>query len=453
MTFLLESLGFILSEKSVTSPAQTIEFLGMVVNSITMTIQVPGEKIKKIRQEAKTLLRSEEPSAREVSRIIGKMTAMSQAILPAPLFYRTLQRDLTRVLEAGEQSYDTPCPLSPGAREELQWWTMYLERWNGKSLLVQQPNVVIESDASLRGWGAASDEITTGGPWSPQEKQYHINCLEILAASLAVKTFVKNKSDLTILVMIDNTTAVSYINHLGGPVSPLATEITKQLWMWCLERNITLKAQYLPGTQNVRADAESRLMRDRSDWMLNQHIFQRIQDVLGPLTIDMFASRLAAQLPRFFSWRPDPLAEATDALLQDWGGLEAYANPPWNLLGRVIAKVQKEAVQKVVLVAPVWPAQHWYPILLDLLIDYPRVIPQQEDTILGTAESEIPAVIPQLAVWPISGKGLRQKAFQRELLNSSWPHGGQNHPNHMIPCSKSGLAGVRNGIQIPFLDL
>ena len=51
--------------------------------------------------------------------------------------------------------------------------------------------------------------------------------------------------ELTVLLKIDNTTAVTYINRLGGPVSLLATEITKELWLWCLQRNITLKAQHL----------------------------------------------------------------------------------------------------------------------------------------------------------------------------------------------------------------
>ena len=62
------------------------------------------------------------------------------------------------------------------------------------------------------------------------------------------------------------------------------------LWMWCLERDITIKAQYLPGVENVRADSESRVMQDRSDWMLNRQIFQAIQAQLGPVDLDLFAS-------------------------------------------------------------------------------------------------------------------------------------------------------------------
>ena len=73
---------------------------------------------------------------------------------------------------------------------------------------------------------------------------------------------------------------------------------------------------------------------------------------------NLFASCLTFQLPWFFSWRPDPLAEAINAFLQDWKGLSGYAIPLWNLhvIGRVLATVEKPA-EEVVLVAPIWPLQ------------------------------------------------------------------------------------------------
>jgi len=55
--FLLENLGLIVNcKKSILGPSQEIEFLGMIVNSISMDLKLPGEKIRKIRQEAYRLL-------------------------------------------------------------------------------------------------------------------------------------------------------------------------------------------------------------------------------------------------------------------------------------------------------------------------------------------------------------------------------------------------------------
>ena len=204
------------------------------------------------------------PTARGVSRLLGKFDSVSQAIPPGPLFCRAIQRDLASALDASDQCYNTPCCLSPAAIEEMEWWNSQLTAWNRKSLVLRQPNLQIESDASLIGWGASCQGTQTGGPWSQQEKSLHINCLELLAATLAVKTFLKYQENKRVLLLLDNQTAVAYINNLGGTVSAHATELPRNLWMWCLWREILLTAQHLPGKENVKADMESRVMRDCS---------------------------------------------------------------------------------------------------------------------------------------------------------------------------------------------
>ena len=166
--------------------------------------------------------------------------------------------------------------------------------------------IIIGSDASLQGWGATCEGKLTRGPWSPQEQTLHINCLELLAATLAIQTFAKERSGISVLLRIDNTTAVAYINRKGGTVSPTLSHLEKTMWLWCMERNISLKAQHLPGVMNSIADRESRAWSDRSEWKLSPKIFQRINSQLGPLSTDLFASRLSNQLPTFVSWKPDP---------------------------------------------------------------------------------------------------------------------------------------------------
>ena len=48
---------------------------------------------------------------------------------------------------------------------------------------------------------------------------------------------------------------------------------------------------------------------------------------MGPLKVDMFASCLTHQLPRYFNWKPDPAAEATDAFIQDWSPFSWVCKP------------------------------------------------------------------------------------------------------------------------------
>ena len=103
-------------------------------------------------------------------------------------------------------------------------------------------------------------------------------------------------------------------------------------------------------------------MKDQCDWMLNQSIFHQIMSLMGSLEVDLFASRLTRQLPRFYSWRPDPEAEATDAFMQDWSVCRGFANPPWCLIPRCLTKVKMQAA-RLVLITPLWKTQPWYVIM------------------------------------------------------------------------------------------
>ena len=78
----------------------------------------------------------------------------------------------------------------------------------------------------------------------------------------------------------------------------------------------TDRSEYILGVVNVVADTKSRLIKDRTNWKLHPKLFQQINQIWGPLQVDLFASRLSTQMPCYFSWRPDPLAEATEAFSQ-----------------------------------------------------------------------------------------------------------------------------------------
>ena len=127
---------------------------------------------------------------------------------------------------------------------------------------------------------------------------------------------------------------------------------------------------------------------------------------LGPLEVDLFASRLTNQLQTFVSWRPDLMAMATDTFTLDWAELRAYANPPWNLIGGVLAQTRRQQAE-LVLMAPVWKAQGWYPTGNAIKGSTPD--PQE-----GEPHHSLPEVVLQLAVWTISGSTTRTAKFQRE---------------------------------------
>ena len=164
-------------------------------------------------------------------------------------------------------------PLDIAAKEELQWWYQHLQEWNGKPIAMMDPDMVIETDASLLGWGARCTNIQTGGLWSDEEGMMHINCLELLAGAFAVKAFRKASKDIHIRLRMDNTTAVSYINKMGVTHSHTLAKMAYSLWQWCLGRGIVLSAEHLPGSQNMFADRESRTFHSLAEWQLHKMVF------------------------------------------------------------------------------------------------------------------------------------------------------------------------------------
>ena len=75
----------------------------------------------------------------------------------------------------------------------------------------------------------------TGGVWSPEEATHYINYLELLGAFLAIKAFGKTWYNITVLLQLDNITAMSYINQKGGTVSKALCQLVITIWFWCTE--------------------------------------------------------------------------------------------------------------------------------------------------------------------------------------------------------------------------
>lgn len=178
--------------------------------------------------------------------------------------------------------------------------------------------------------------------------------------------------------------------------------------------------------------------------------------VLGACDIDLFASYKNTQIEAFYSWRPDPKSLAVDALSQSWKGRHPYLFPPFSLIDRCLRKIKEEEVQAALLVAPLWPARTWFPLLLEMISDIPRLLPADKLLVSDPLGNPHPLQVQQrlkLVAWSISGSPLKHKELLERLPISTVPHGeNQLHPltSH---AGRDGLVGVVEGRQIPLRPL
>ena len=102
-------------------------------------------------------------------------------------------------------------------------------------------------------------------------------------------------------------------------------------------------------------------------------LFEKICHKWGTPDIDLFANRLNCKVTRYCSWKPDPGAVAIDALTEDWSGKFFYAFPPFNMIGRVLRKVENDKAEGI-LVVPFWPTQHWFSKFSRMCTNTPAVL-------------------------------------------------------------------------------
>ena len=177
----------------------------------------------------------------------------------------------------------------------------------------------------------------------------------------------------------DNSTALAYLRKQGGTRSSTLNAVAQEFLRLCEVHSIRLLPQFIPGHLSVLADSLSRSSQVLgSEWTLCP---QAVRDLLRrwPATIDLFTMSLNHRLPVYFSLRFDPQSAGTDAMLQSWDGLQAYAFPPFGLLPLVLAKVRCSRGLERTLVAPIWPQHSWFLNLLELLLEIPFFLPRRRD--------------------------------------------------------------------------
>ncbi len=165
--------------------------------------------------------------------------------------------------------------------------------------------------------------------------------------------------------------------------------------------------------RTVETGAEARGM-DAS----HPEVVKQIWRIFYQAEVDLFATRVNAQCPLWFSLAP-PAPLGLDAMVQTWPRLRLYAFPPIALLPGVLTRVRRDGV-RLLLVAPYWPGRVWFSDLISLLDDSPWEVPVRRD-LLSQAGGAILHPRPELWklwVWPLRGTA-------HSFWSPSW--GGRDH--------------------------
>ena len=453
----LESLGFILNrDKSVLEPTQKLTYFGYVLDSVLFKVFLPDKKVQKILNQANFLLSSETVVIRALASFIGRIINAFHALLEAPLHYRVLERE--KIIGLGDsKDFDLKIKLSEESKAELRWWIGNVEKKNGKRIRPRKPDVFLQSDASLMGWGSYNvcTDISIGGRWNEEEAVFPINYLELLAIFYALQAFCADLRGIHVSVQSDSTSAIAYINNMGGIASFQMDQLAMEIWQWCLAREIFISASFIPGVLNVRADFSSRNFSDSTEWMLKRVLFERLCEQTFWPDVDLFASRNNYQVEKFVSWFPQPGAWRVDAFSFPWIGMKPYIFPPFSLISRILNKIIEDKVEIALLVVPHWISQSWFPLLLSVMISLPIRIPRHRDILTLPHSGEFHPLGQQTSLVGVlvSGVAFRVRDFHQKLPTLYNDLGDQGPKSNTLWHGGSGVFGLYHNRLIRFVPL
>ena len=150
-TEILENLGFYIKiDKSEIIPKQQITFLGVIIDSVHMTITLTIEKKQTILNLCTAARLAPTLTIRELAKLIGNLVASMEAVPYGRLFYRQLERDKTKSLQQNKGSFEVKITLSDFSEKELTWWENNIMTAT-KKLKKLPIDKTIYTDASLDG--------------------------------------------------------------------------------------------------------------------------------------------------------------------------------------------------------------------------------------------------------------------------------------------------------------
>ena len=448
---LLLDLGFLISwKKSQILPSQDFLFLGEHYRTDLGLIFPPEEKFQSLSQKILIFSNSPSVTARQFSQQLGFLNSLADVVPLGRLHIRPLQFFLQEHWDSASQVWEALVPILPVLLPHLDWWTHRENVLTGVALLHPVPSLTLYTDSSLQGWGAFLEGKSVSGVWSLVQQQEHINLLEMRAVLLALQHFKTLLVSKAVVLATDNTTVVAYLQNQGGTRCHALFLLCKEILLLCLLSHIHLVVRHIPGTFNVLADCLSRFHNPvNTEWELWQVVFDSVVLRWDRPHVDLLATSLNHKLETFVSPVPDPLSFAVDAMSLSWDGMFAYAFPPFRFLLQVLLKI-KQSDCKIILIAPAWPRQAWFPELLLLSCARHLKLPFRRD-LLSQFKGKVVHPRPEslhLHVWLLSGRDYARKAFLKEQPRTSLSLSDSLQGSCMKPSGQSSVIGVVDGILI-----
>jgi len=393
-------LGFLFfkpkEEKCTWTPVQNIEFLGMILDSVSRKFLVPKKKLGIFRKVVEETLRRHSERGfvplKLLEKIRGSLEFFALAMEPASYMNKNIQHVIAR---ARSQQF---VMIPEAALADLRFWAedSVYEDSNGRSFIsrldldLMFPPIMLEVDASDSGWGAIIRLPTSKSEYSLFGEQcirdpvlhspYQGKGLACSAGILAFDELVTSSTmrellglryaisdpriqkflaGKRVLIRMDNAGAIANLRKGGGPV-PGLSDVTRSILILLRELNASASFMWIPRELNVIADKLSK-REEFTSLCLEQESAELLFRRFRKCTVDRFASKANHVLPKWVSRVPEVGAWGVDAFRNPhlWVGEVNFIHPHPDDLPK-IASVLRSIKAKCLILTPWWPGSSWF---------------------------------------------------------------------------------------------
>ena len=178
-----------LAEDKIEGPDTSLIYLGIIINSLLMTIEVPKEKLSEATAKLYDWNTRRTCTKRQLKSLIGKLGHICKVVRPGRMFSRRLI-DLSTTVKFMHHHIT----LNSEARADIQWWINFLPQWTATSFIpptraIRSTDLQLYTDASDLGYGAIFGNSWIQGAWSQQETNLSIDYRELFAITAATFTW------------------------------------------------------------------------------------------------------------------------------------------------------------------------------------------------------------------------------------------------------------------------
>ena len=256
---LLSDLGLQESADKAIFPTQIMIFLGVLFNTLTMTMEVTPERLQQILDELK-LWNSKKKfaSKRKIQSLIGKLQFVAKCVRPGRLFISRMLEVLRSISHNNDK-----IRISQAFKADIFWWQRFMEQYNGVSVLgdlhFSNPGQIFQTDSCLTQCGGVCNQecFSWHFPGFILEQNLDINCLELLTIVVACKLWGRGWTGQRIIVQCDNEVSANVINY-GRSRSQFLNKCARELLYIAAQCEFDIRASHISGATNRAADNLSR---------------------------------------------------------------------------------------------------------------------------------------------------------------------------------------------------